>query len=241
MRVGISSVALKSPCTFPPRIVSGWCRQLYVRTPFSKRSAATTAVLFALLALAGAAGCNRVATEERATAAGASPALTAAKLTDQDGRAVSFADFSGKTVIFSVFFSSCPSVCPRETQALSRLQQQLSPALKSRVRFVSLSVDPENDTPEAMRKFALANGADLNGWSFVRASAPATRALTQELTTFVTPANTQAEPSRHTTAVYLFDGSQRLMQRYAGSPIDVLRLAHEVEALDAWFQKKSKT
>jgi len=195
-------------------------------------------VLFALVA---AGGCNRTPTDERATAAGPSPALTAAALTDQDGRALSFADFAGKTVIFSVFFSSCPSVCPRETQALSQVQRQLSPALKSRVRFMSLSVDPENDTPEAMRKFALANGADLNGWSFVRASVPATRALTRELTTFVTPANAEAEPSRHTTAVYLFDGSQRLMQRYAGSPIDVLRLAHEVEQLDTWFQKKNRT
>jgi hypothetical protein len=81
----------------------------------------------------------------------------------------------------------------------------------------------------------------LNGWSFVRASTPATRALTEELAALVTPSKAEAEPSRHTTAVYLFDGSQRLMQRYAGSPIDVLRLVHEVEALDTWFQKKNKT
>jgi protein SCO1 len=191
-----------------------------------------------LLALVGTAGCDRTATTERATAAGRSLALTAAALTDQDGRALSFTDFAGKTVVFSVFFSNCPTVCPRETQTLSQVQRQLSPALEPRVRFVSLSVDPENDTPEAMRKFALANGADLNGWSFVRTSAPATRALTQELATLATPS---AEPSRHTTAVYLFDGNQRLMQRYAGSPIDVLRLVHEIEALDAWFQKKNKT
>ena len=123
------------------------------------------------------------------------------------------------------------------------MQRQLSPALKQRVRFVSLSVDPENDTPEAMRKFALANGADLNSWSFVRASVPATRALTRELAALATAAKTEAEaePSSHTTAVYLFDGSERLMQRYAGSPIDVVRLVHEVEALDSWFQKKNRT
>lgn len=144
-------------------------------------------------------------------------------------------------MIFSVFFSSCPTVCPRETQALSQVQRQLAPALKQRVRFVSLSVDPENDTPEAMRKFALANGADLSSWSFVRASADATRSLTQELAAFAVPSSkTQAEPSGHTTAVYLFDGSTRLMQRYAGSPLDVLRLVHEVEQLDSWFQKKSR-
>jgi protein SCO1 len=184
-------------------------------------------------------GCNRQATDVREVASGPSPALAAAALTDQEGRALSFAALGGKTVIFSVFFTSCPTVCPRETQALSEVQRQLSPALKQRVRFVSLSVDPENDTPEAMRKFALANGADLNSWSFVRASVPATRALTQELAALATSAKAAAEPSSHTTAVYLFDGSSRLMQRYAGSPIDVSRLVHEIEALDAWFQKET--
>jgi len=119
------------------------------------------------------------------------------------------------------------------------VQQQLSPALRERVQFVSLSVDPENDTPDAMRRFALANGADLNGWSFVRASADTTRVLTQELAAFAAPSKT-TEPSAHTTAVYLFDGSKRLMQRYGGSPLDELRLVHEVEQLDLWFQKKNK-
>jgi protein SCO1/2 len=166
--------------------------------------------------------------------------LAAAALTDQDGRALSFADFAGKTVIFSVFFSSCPTVCPRDTQALSEVQRQLSPALKQRVRFVSLSVDPENDTPEAMRRFALVNGADLSGWSFVRANADTTRALSQELAAFARPSPAQVEPAGHTTAVYLFDGSTHLMQRYAGSPLDVLRLVHEVEELDGWFQKRNQ-
>lgn len=195
----------------------------------------------ALFALAGAAGCNRPATDEHETASSPSPALAAAALTDEQGRALSFADFTGKTVVFSVFFSNCPTVCPRATQALSQVQRQLSPGLEQRVRFVSLSIDPENDTPEAMRKFALANGADLSNWSFVRASVPATRALTQELAALATPAKAEAEPSSHTTAVYLFDGSNRLMQRYGGSPIDVVRLVHEVEALDSWFQKKNRT
>lgn len=141
-------------------------------------------------------------------------------------------------MIFSVFFSSCPSVCPRQTQALSQLQRQLSPELKQRVQLVSFSVDPENDTPDAMRKFALANGADLNGWSFVRASADTTRVLTQELAAFA--AQSAVKPAGHTTAVYLFDGNKRLMQRYGGSPLDVLRLVHEVEQLDRWFQKKNE-
>jgi protein SCO1/2 len=183
-------------------------------------------------------GCRGAATEGQRAGAGAPAALASAPLTDQEGRARSFADFRGKTVVFSFFFSSCPTVCPREVQALSEVQRRLSPALRERVRFVTLSVDPENDTPEAMRAFALANGAALSSWSFVRTSAAATRALGQELAAFAGPSKAQAEPAGHTTAVYLFDGNGRLMQRYGGSPLDVPRLASEVEQLDAWFRKK---
>lgn len=194
-----------------------------------------------LLAFAASEGCHRAGTGEQGTPAGTPAALASAALTDQDGRARSFADYGGKTVVFSFFFASCPVVCPRKAQALSEVQRRLPPALRERVQFVSFSVDPENDTPEAMRKFARSNGADLSGWSFVRASKPATRALTQELAAFEGPLKEQAAPSAHTVAVYLFDGSGRLMQRYAGSPLDVPRLTREIERLDDWFRKKSES
>jgi protein SCO1/2 len=120
---------------------------------------------------------------------------------------------------------------------LSNVQQRLSAALRKRVRFLSLSVDPENDTPGALKSFAIANGADLSGWSFVRASLDDTHALTTELAAFDARAPGPAAPSGHTTATYLFDGHGRLMQRYAGIPLDVPRLAREIEQLDAWFQE----
>jgi protein SCO1/2 len=206
---------------------------LYVDLRCWKYPSAVSALIVALLG-----GCDRVATQDRAAGAAVPTALAAAALTDEQGRARSFADFRGKTVVFSLFFTSCPTVCPRETRALSEVQKRLSPALRQRVQFLTLSVDPENDTPELMRQFALSNGAELSGWSFVRTTSANTQALGQQLAAFEGPAKAQAEPSGHTTAVYLFDGSGRLMQRYGGSPLDVPRLAAEVERLDVWFGKE---
>ena len=194
-----------------------------------------------LVAGAWGEGCHRASTGDQPAAEEAPTALASAALTDQDGRALTIADFHGKTLVFSFFFTSCPSVCPREAQALADVQRRLSPALKARVRFVSLSVDPDNDTPEALKRFALANGADLSDWSFVRSSEQATRALTKEFGVFDAAAKAKTTPAGHTTAAYLFDGSGRLMQRYAGSPLDAARLAREIEQLDAWFRKKKAT
>lgn len=159
--------------------------------------------------------------------------LGATALTDQDGRPLRMADFYGKLVILSFFFTSCPSVCPRGAQALSEVQRRLPNALQERVRFLSLSVDPENDTPDALKRFALANGADLTRWSFARAEPADTPALLTELGAFDPRASGQATPSSHATAVYLFDTDGQLMQRYASSPLDVARLARELEQLDA--------
>jgi len=185
------------------------------------------------LGVLGALGCQRT---EKAHASGGSPAaLIAARLTDQAGDSHQFADFQGKTVVLSFFFASCPSVCPRETRALAEVRNRLSPALKRRVQFLSLTVDPDNDSPEKLKSFAQANGADLNGWSFVRASAPETSALTKELEVFGDPKRAQAAPVGHGTSIYLFDGRGHLMQRYAGSPLDVARLAREIAQLDDWF------
>jgi protein SCO1/2 len=208
---------------------------LYVDLGCWKYSSAVAALFITLMV-----GCDRSASDRPSPGPGAPAALAAAPLTDHQGLARSFADFRGKTVVFSFFFTSCPTVCPRETRALSEVQQRLSPALREHVHFVTLSVDPENDTPEAMRKFALSNGADLSGWSFVRTTAAATRVLGQELAAFEASAQARAEPSGHTTAVYLFDASGRLVQRYGGSPLDVPRLASELERLDGWFRNEKR-
>jgi cytochrome oxidase Cu insertion factor (SCO1/SenC/PrrC family) len=194
-----------------------------------------------MLALMGTSACRSARSEERAALSGAPSTLASVSMTDQAGTALSFAEFRGKTVVFSLFFTSCSTICPREARALAEVQRRLPAGLKKRVHFVSLSVDPENDTPEAMRKFALENGADLGSWSFVRASATATRALARELAIFEGPAPAQAAPSSHTTAAYLFDHAGRLRQRYAGSPLDVPRLAQEIERLDAWLSETSRS
>jgi cytochrome oxidase Cu insertion factor (SCO1/SenC/PrrC family) len=216
---------------------------LYVDTRRQKQSrlARNLSLATIVLGFAVGQGCHRTSAGKPSASRATSPALASAALTDHEGRALTFADFQGKTLVFSFFFASCPGVCPRETQALAQVQRRLSPELKTRVRFVSLSVDPENDTPAVLKKFGLANGADLSDWSFVRTNEHSTRALTEEFGVFGAAVNSKTTPAGHTTGAYLFDGSGRLMQRYAGSPLDAGRLAREIEQLDAWFRKKKAT
>jgi len=82
---------------------------------------------------------------------------------DQTGGPFALANLAGKPWVADFIFTRCPSVCPRMTRTLA----QIRPRLGERVELVSFSVDPEFDTPERLRRFAAAQGADGPRWHFL--------------------------------------------------------------------------
>jgi protein SCO1 len=156
--------------------------------------------------------------------------LQGVPLVDQSGAQVSAKDLANRPLLVSFMFTSCPAVCPRQTESLVAVRAALPEPVRERVRFLSISVDPENDSPEALRQFAHAHGAAQPGWSFVRSDATGTQELTRRFAAF--EPGKPATPSAHNTVVYLFDRGGRLVQRYRGAPLDVPHLARELALLD---------
>jgi protein SCO1/2 len=91
-------------------------------------------------------------------------------LVDQEGRSVALADLLGKAVILDFIFTHCPGPCPVMTGILKETQAALSPELRERTWFVSISLDPERDTPDVMREYAEKRGLDLSDWSLLTGS-----------------------------------------------------------------------
>jgi protein SCO1/2 len=92
------------------------------------------------------------------------------KLVDHDGNEISNESLRGQVWIASVFFSRCPSVCPRQQKAFASILPHLEDLRapdKKPVRLVSFSVDPGFDTPAVLRAWAEKNHADLSRWSLV--------------------------------------------------------------------------
>jgi cytochrome oxidase Cu insertion factor (SCO1/SenC/PrrC family) len=85
-------------------------------------------------------------------------------LTDQDGRKFDSKSLRGKVWVASFFFTNCPAVCWRMNQALSAFQQTHP---DSTARFVSITCDPDNDTPAALAKYAEYFKADPKRWTFL--------------------------------------------------------------------------
>ncbi len=70
-----------------------------------------------------------------------------------DGRAVQWSDYRGKYVVMTFLYTSCRDVCPLTAHKLSQVHQKLG-ADAARVAFVTVTVDPERDTPQAIQAFS---------------------------------------------------------------------------------------
>jgi cytochrome oxidase Cu insertion factor (SCO1/SenC/PrrC family) len=101
----------------------------------------------------------------------ASPAhkyFTDVELVDQDGKKVRlYTDvLKGKTVVINAFFTNCTSVCPPMNRNMERIQQALGDRVGKDVLLVSISVDPEVDTPPKLKEYAKKFHAGP-GWMFL--------------------------------------------------------------------------
>lgn len=84
-------------------------------------------------------------------------------LTDQHGREVGSRDLRGKVWVADFIFTSCPDICPVLSTQMANLHRRVD---DEGVRFVSVTVDPERDTPEVLRDYASRYRADAR-WRFL--------------------------------------------------------------------------
>jgi protein SCO1/2 len=95
------------------------------------------------------------------------------KLTDQDGAPISLADWRGSAFVVSFIYTRCPlfQFCPLVDRRFAEIQKiiRASPQLKSKLRLLSISFDPDNDKPAVMRAHAATLGADPVVWRFATA------------------------------------------------------------------------
>lgn len=85
------------------------------------------------------------------------------KLKNQFGKEVGLEDWGGKIIIADFFFTSCPSICPKLTRNMKKLQTAFKKT-DSLVRFVSFTVDPVRDSVQALKAYGDKFGIDHDTW-----------------------------------------------------------------------------
>jgi protein SCO1/2 len=98
--------------------------------------------------------------------------------TGSNGEQVQLADFHGRPILISLFFTSCYHVCPAITRHLANAAEAAREALgEDSFQVLTVGFDTARDTPDAMRVFAREQKIDDPNWAFVSADAATIDAL----------------------------------------------------------------
>jgi len=131
------------------------------------------------------------------------------ELISQDGRKLRFYSdvLRDRVVVVNVIYTSCKDACPLITAALNQVREQLGDLFGSRVFFVSISSDPERDTPRELKKFARAQHADIDGWTFLTGSKDNVDHVLSKL------GQLSKSPEEHSTLLLLLDVDGKRMRK----------------------------
>ncbi|WP_240773335.1 SCO family protein [Pontibacter sp. SGAir0037] len=150
--------------------------------------------------------------------------------TSQQGERVTQQDLENKIYVTNFFFASCPDVCKKMSSQLSRVQEAF--ADNPSVNIVSLTVNPENDSPEVLAEYASMYGADPKKWIFLTGNREEIYTLAQQ--GFYLPVQ-QVEGQQdfiHSEKFMLVDKNQHIRGQYDGTdPVEVDRLITEINVL----------
>jgi protein SCO1 len=90
------------------------------------------------------------------------------KLTDENGGVIHLNDFRGKAVVLTFIYTRCPlpNFCPLMSKNFSQLEKRLSVEFTNRYQLLSVTMDPEFDTPEVLKEYATRYQASAKDWIF---------------------------------------------------------------------------
>jgi len=163
---------------------------------------------------------------------------------ETDGSAHRLSEFTkGKVTLFSFIYTYCTDAkgCPLAYETLHSLKGSIEQdaALRDKVRFVSMSFDPRNDTPETMRLYGDAEMRERKGvrWHFLttrsgKELAPLLDGFGQDVSVAADqPAGTRVPVLTHMLKVYLIDAGGKVREIYSTSFLHPTILLNDIKTL----------
>jgi protein SCO1/2 len=180
----------------------------------------------------GCAAAHDVGAQSRPWGEGYFPNLP---VQDQHGRTLRFFDdvLADRIVVVSFVFTRCTDICPLTTARLAQAAERLEDVLGKSVHFVSISVDPVNDTPDKLLAYAQAFHSGP-GWTFLTGRLEDIRAINARFGERMRSLND------HRNEVLLGNVTTREWQR-TNAFQDIVRLEHEIRSMDPAFRARQRS
>lgn len=86
----------------------------------------------------------------------------------QYGEKIEFKNLKGKTLVVVMIYTSCKTACPRLVADMRMIEAKVTEKKGKDIKYVLVSIDPKNDTPEKLKAFAMENGLEDQKWLFLQ-------------------------------------------------------------------------
>lgn len=151
------------------------------------------------------------------------------KLIDQNAKAFEFKNLSGNVVVVSFSYTSCSDVCPLITAAARQVQEGLSAVERKSVHLLTITTDPEIDSPKILTAYAKRYGAEFSNWSFLTGSEAALKKVWKSFGVGVKRKGRGIV--EHTPLTAIVDRNKQMRYVYIGPSPDPTRVLTDVRGL----------
>lgn len=138
--------------------------------------------------------------------------------TTQDAEDIELKDLRGNVLVMVMIYTSCKAACPRLIADMRNIEKQVPEEDLDKVKFIMVSIDPETDTPERLKKFSIENKMEDDQWMFLRGTEEDTR----EFAAVLAVSYKQISPIdfSHSNIISVFDEEGVLVHQQEGLGVD---------------------
>lgn len=132
----------------------------------------------------------------------------------QHNEEVVLSDLRGKVLVMVMIYTTCKAACPRLVADMRSIEKQIPEKQLNNIQFVLVSIDPENDTPDRLLKFAINNKMDKAHWLFLQGN----KSSTQEFANVLAVKYKKISPVdfSHSNIISVFDPNGDLVFQQEG-------------------------
>lgn len=141
------------------------------------------------------------------------------ELTDQNSQKITNKDLLGKVYVVEFFFAQCPTICPVMKGNLKFVEKEIS---SKDFALVSVSIDPQHDTPSFLKQYAEERGITNPNWHLLTGDRSSIGQLADEFEIYVGKQEDKAESLNHSGMVALVDQEGNVRCRYGKDGVPIL-------------------
>lgn len=141
------------------------------------------------------------------------------ELTDQNNKKITNKDMLGKVYLVEFFFSRCPTICPVMNTNMRAIEDEVN---NPEFGIISISIDPDNDTPETLKQHAKKIGAKSPNWHFLTGNRDYIGKVADQFNIYVGDKEDEGENLNHSGMIALVDKEGSIRCRYNKDNMPIL-------------------